>query len=106
MVFYLIPLFFIDIFLLFAAFKGFIISSVQGSFVYRFVGALSVALYAFLSCEVILDILEYYYSIQMFEQLSATPLYAVVVAVLTMMCAYKNGNEWVQGYLVNLEGQD
>lgn len=104
MVFYLIPLFFIDLFLLFAAFKSFVISSIEQSPLYRLVGSISVGLYAFLSCEVVLDIIQYYYSIPMINVLSRTPFYAIMVAFFIGICVFWNGEEWIKGYVLNLEG--
>ena len=105
MIFYLIPLLFVDAFLIFTAFRGFIMSITEGSDFYRLLGMLSVGLYAFLSCEVLLDIIEFYYPIEMIESLSETPLYSLVVSILTMIITYMHGRKWAAGYLLNLEKQ-
>lgn len=103
MIFYLIPLLFIDIFLIFTAFKGFIMSSLENNKFYSFIGMLSIGLFAFISCEVILDILEFYFPIAVFQKLSVNPLYATIVSLLIMSLVYKSGTKWVEGYLVNLK---
>ena|SRR5690554_2393071 len=103
MIFYLIPLLFIDIFLLFAAFKAFIMSSLENNKFYRLIGMLSIGLYAFINCEVILGILDYYFPIEIFQRLSANPLYATIVSFLIMSLVYKSGIKCVEGYLVNLK---
>lgn len=106
MVFYLIPLLFIDIFLFFAAFRGFILSSLEESRFYRFIGMLAIGLYAFINCEVVLDIIEYYYTMEIVSILSLNPLFALIVSGLTMVFVYMNGTKWVEGYLLNLEKQE
>ncbi|RBP46736.1 hypothetical protein [Garciella nitratireducens] len=106
MVFYLIPLFFIDLFLLFAALKSFVISSIEQNLLYRLVGSISIGLYAFLSCEVVLDMIQYYYSISILNVLSGTPFYAISVAIFMGICVFWNGEDWVKGYVLSLQKQD
>lgn len=105
MIFYIIPLLFINIFLIFTAFRGFIISIIEGSEFYRLLGVLSIGLYAFLSCEVLLDIAEHYFPIERIQRLSETPLFALVVSILIMGLVYIHGKKWVSGYLLSLEEQ-
>lgn len=105
MIFYLIPLLFIDAFLIFTAFRGFIMSITEGNKLYRLLGMLSVGLYAFLSCEVLLDIVEFYYPLRSIASLSATPLYSLTVSILTMTITYMHGGKWAAGYLLSLEKQ-
>src|SRR5690554_3623761 len=105
MIFYLIPLLFIDICLFFAAFRSFILSSLEKSIFYRILGMLAVGLYAFITCEVLLDIIEYYYSVGFIRSLSINPIFALMVSGLIMCFVYKDGTKWVEGYLINLEKQ-
>lgn len=106
MVFYLIPLLFIDICLFFAAFRSFILSSLEKSLFYRILGMLAIGLLTFITCEVLLDIIEYYYNFQFIQHLSVNPLYALVVSSLIMCFVYMKGTKWVEAYLIQLEEQD
>ena len=79
MVFYLIPLLFIDI-CLFCRLSKFYFQLGKSLF-YRILGMLAIGLLTFITCEVLLDIIEYYYNFQ-FIHLSVNPLYALVVSGL------------------------
>ena len=106
MVFYLIPLLFIDICLFLPPFEVLYFPAWKKSLFYRILGMLAIGLLTFITCEVLLDIIEYYYNFQFIQHLSVNPLYALVVSGLIMCFVYMKGTKWVEAYLIQLEEQD
>ncbi|HHT51431.1 MAG TPA: hypothetical protein GXZ78_08230 [Eubacteriaceae bacterium] len=78
-------------------------SSLLKKRIYRIMGMIPIGLYAFLNCEVLIDILRYYYPIVLLKKIFINPLYPLIVSILIMCLAYINGMKWLEGYIIDLK---